>query len=163
SRTSPRSEHAEIFRVVLWRGSARTGAVVFVERLSALISPAPDLYDLTDLTDPTDPVRLAPRDPRCHRPRRRRRRPVRGRRSGPPRAPGGGPRTQRRARTEDPDLRRRPVQLHESALPARAFPLGKPALRALRARAVHAAGLHRTRRAPRDSLPRENARPALLR
>ena len=43
------------------------------------------------------------------------------------------------------------------------LPVAQPRLLPLGARALHAARLHRARRAPRHRLPREDARPALLR
>ena len=101
----------------------------------------------------------------------RRRRRGRGRRGGPVLRRSG--RTARRARPadrprregrrEDPHLRRRPLQLHEPRRHARAVPLAQPALRALGAGALHAAGFHRARPAPPHRLPREAPRPAVLR
>ena len=88
--------------------------------------------------------------------RRRRRHDVRrhGRRAGA-RAAG---RALRQARREDPHLRRRPLQLHQSSRGAGELPVAQSRLLPLGAGALHAARLHRAGRAPRHRLAREKAR-----
>ncbi|CAA9511648.1 MAG: Uncharacterized protein YhiN, partial [uncultured Sphingomonadaceae bacterium] len=100
---------------------------------------------------------------RRHHPRRGGSRPhVRRRRrpAGPPRARG---RPCGRAGEEDPDLRRRAVQLHQRRGRAGPLHLRQPAFRQVRARPLHRAGFPRHGRAARHRVAREDAGATLLR
>ena len=84
-------------------------------------------------------ARTRERGIRRHRDRRRRRRAdVRAHR-GPARRQGAAARSSRQGRREDPDLRRRALQLHQPALRAGAVHLGQSAFPQVGARSLHPA------------------------
>src|SRR3546814_9252591 len=82
---------------------------------------------------------------------------------GAARPAGARRRARQQARQEDPDVRRRALQLHQHRRRPGEFPLGQSALLQVRAGALHAGRLHRHGRAPRHRVPREGARATVLR
>ena len=101
--------------------------------------------------------------PRCHCARRGGCGPDVRQRRRPTRAIGSAARAGETARREDPDFRRRALQLYQFAHQPCEFSVGQSALLYLRAEWLHAARLHRTGRQLRHCLSREDARAVVLR
>ena len=74
-----------------------------------------------------------------------------------------GPRARRASGQKNPDLRRRPLQLHQPAHRAGQFPFRQSPLREIGAGSLHARGFHSPRREARHRVSRKNAGAAFLR